>query len=106
MTDPLKLKMATIARAVAQGRYRYTVQGAQQRIARRIRGHEVEEAIATGEIIADYPQHHYGPACLILGRTAQSRSLHVLCSVRPFVDIITVCEPEPNAWTPDLKTRR
>jgi hypothetical protein len=106
MTSPLQQKMAAIAQAVAQGRYRYTLHGAQQRIARGIHGREVEEAIASGTIIEDYPQHHYGPACLILGRTTQNRPLHVLCSVRPVVDIITVYEPDPNEWLSDLKTRR
>jgi hypothetical protein len=106
MTDPLSQKMAAIAQAVATGHYRYTIHGAQQRIARRIFGTEVEEAIASGEIIEDYPQHHYGPAALILGRTSQNKPLHVLCSVRPIVDIITVYEPSPNEWQADFKTRR
>ena len=106
MSDPLSQKMAAIDRAVAAGHYRYTIHGAQQRIARSIQGHEVTEAIASGEIIEDYPQHHYGPAALILGRTRANRPLHVLCSVRAVVDIITVYEPSPNEWEADLKTRR
>jgi hypothetical protein len=106
MADPLSQKMAAIALAVAQGRYRYTIHGAQQRIARRINGQEVEEAIANGAIIEDYPQHHYGPAALVLGRSGQNRPLHVLCSVRPVVDIVTVYEPDPNEWEPDLRTRK
>ena len=99
-------KMAAIARSVAAGQYRYTIHGAQQRIARRISGHEVEEAIASGTIIEDYPQHHHGPAALILGHTSRQRALHVLCSVRPIVDIITVYEPDLAEWEPDLSTRR
>lgn len=106
MSGSLPQQMAAIAQAVSQGRYRYTLHGAQQRIARHIQGHEVVEAIVSGEIIEDYPQHHYGPACLILGRTTQGRALHVLCSVRPLVDIITVYEPDPAEWEADLKTRR
>ena len=106
MSDDLQQKMAQIAQAVGQGRYRYTVHGAQQRIARRLRRQEIEQAIASGEIIEDYPQHHCGPACLILGRTAQGKALHVLCSLRATVDIITVYEPEPTEWEADLKTRR
>ncbi len=106
MNSNLQQKMASIAEAIARGRYRYTVHGAQQRIARRIRRREIEEAIAGGEIIEDYPQHHYGPACLILGRTARGRPLHLLCSVRAVVDIVTVYEPDPQEWEADLKTRR
>ena len=106
MADDPQQKMARVARAVAQGRYRYTRHGAEQRIARGVERHEIEEAIASGEIIEDYPQHHYGPACLTLGRTARGRALHVLCSVRAMVDIITVYEPDRNEWEDDLRTRR
>ena len=106
MSDPLSQRTAAIAHAVAAGHYRYTIHGAQQRIARGIHGHEVEEAVASGEIIEDYPQHHYRPAALILGRTRANRPLHVLCSVRAIVDIITVYEPSPSEWEADLKTRR
>ena len=106
MTDDLTEKMAAIARAVAQGQYRYTVHGARQRIARSIRGHEVEEAISDGEIIEDYPYHHYGPASLVFGKTAEGKVLHVLCGVRPLVVIITVYAPDPREWELDLRTRR
>jgi hypothetical protein len=82
MNDDLIHQMAQIAHAIASGRYRYTIHGAQQRIARSIHGDEVEDAIASGEIIEDYPQYHYGPACLILGRTRAGRPLHILCSLR------------------------
>lgn len=106
MRDALRQKMAAIAAAVSQGQYRYTLHGTRQRIARHIQGHDVVEAVAAGEIIEDYPQHHYGPACLTLGRTTQGRALHVLCSVRPLVDIITIYEPDPAEWEADLRTRR
>jgi hypothetical protein len=105
-TDDAKEKMAAIAQAVAQGQYRYTVHGAQQRIARGIRRHEIEQAIASGEIIEDYPAHHYGPACLVFGRTAEGRVLHVLCAQQPVVGIVTVYEPNPDEWEADLKIRR
>lgn len=106
MSDDLQQKMASVARAVARGQYRYTVHGARQRIARGIERREIEEAIAAGEIIEDYPRHHYGPACLIAGRTAEGKALHLLCSVRATVDIITVYEPDPLEWEQDLRTRR
>src|SRR5712691_11472587 len=102
MPDDLKQKMNQIAQAVASGRYRYTVHGAQQRIVRGLHRQQIEQAIVNGEIIEDYPTQHYGPACLILGRTAENRTLHVVCSYRKFVDIITVYEPDPNEWTPDF----
>ena len=55
MSDDLQHKMARIAQAVATGQYRYTVHGAQQRIARGIHRGEIEAAIAGGEIIGSRP---------------------------------------------------
>lgn len=106
MSNPLSQQMAAIAQAVAQGQYRYTVHGARQRIVRNISRAELEEAIQSGEIIEDYPHHHYGPCCLILGRTAQGKALHVLCSCQVVVDIITVYEPDRAEWEDDLRTRK
>jgi hypothetical protein len=95
MTDDLASKMAGIAQQVAAGNYRYTVHGAQQRITRRLRRAEIEQAVAAGEIIEDYPQHHYGPACLVMGRTAEGKGLHILVGLRPILSIVTVYEPDP-----------
>jgi YgiT-type zinc finger domain-containing protein len=74
--------MDAIAGAVLRGSYRYTVHGARQRIERRLSGEEIEEAIQSGEIIEDYPEHHYGPCCLILGYTRSGKALHLVCSCR------------------------
>ena len=106
MTSPLDQQMAAIARAVAQGQYRYTVHGTRQRIERRLSREEIEDAILSGEIVEDYPEHHYGPCCLILGRTSGGKALHMVCSCRSVVDIITVYEPDPAEWEPDLRTRK
>jgi hypothetical protein len=106
MNNHLSQQMAQIARAVATGQYRYTVHGAQQQIARGIHRNELEEAIASGEIIEDYPQNHYDPACLIPGWTLAGRPLHVVCSVQSIVAIITVYEPNLTEWEADLRTRR
>lgn len=106
MTDELRQKMAHIAGAIANSRYRYTIHAAQQRISRRLRRHELEEVIGNGEIIEDYPAHHYGPACLVFGRTAEGKVFHVVCSLRETVDVITLYEPDPEEWEEDLKTRK
>ncbi|MFN8634838.1 MAG: DUF4258 domain-containing protein [Chloroflexota bacterium] len=106
MSDPFARQMAAIALAVAQGQYRYTVHGTRQRIARNITGAEFEAAIQVGEIIEDYPSHPYGPCCLVLGRTRQGRVLHIVCSCRAVVDIITVYEPDLTEWDADFRTRR
>lgn len=106
MTESYQEKMGHVARAMAEGRYRYTFHGAQQRIARRIHRHDVEAAAANGEIIEDYPDHHYGPACLFLGITSGGVPLHVVCSLRETVDIVTVYRPDPEEWEENWRVRR
>ncbi len=83
MVRKLQGKLDYIKKAVAEGKYRYTLHGAKQRIARRFKRKDIEEAVKSGEIIEDYPEHHYGPACLLLGKT-----------------------PDLEEWEEDLKTRR
>lgn len=95
-----------IKKAVAAGKYKFTLHGAQQLIARRLKRKELEEAVLSGEIIEDYPEHHYGSACLLLGKTTDGKSLHVLCSLQEVVDIITVYEPDLEEWEEGLRTRR
>src|SRR5690349_6838344 len=106
MCASLAQKMAAIAQAVAGGAYRYTVHGARQRLERRLSSEDIEDAIQSGEIIEDYPDHHYGPCCLVLGYTSSGRALHLVCSCRSVVDIITVYQPDSSEWEPDLRTRR
>lgn len=88
MARKLKAKIDHIKNAVAEGRYRYTIHGAKQRIARRLKRLEIEEAIKAGEVIEDYPEHHYGPACLLLGKTGKNKNLHILCSLQEIVVLL------------------
>ena len=106
MSSPLDRQMAAIARSVAQGQYRHTVHGTRQLIERQLSSADIEEAIQSGEIIEDYPEHHYGPCCLILGYTSGGKALHMVCSSRSVVDIITVYEPDPSEWEPGFRTRK
>lgn len=59
-----------------------------------------------GKIIEDYPKHHYGPACLVYGITTEGKVLHIVCSLRETIDIITVYEPDIEEWEDNLKERR
>ena len=106
MADDQQQKLAHVREAFVRRSYRYTIHAQQQRIGRVILGTEIEEAVASAEIIEDYPRHHYGPCCLIFGRTVTGKALHLVCSLRTIVDIVTVYEPDPQEWEPDLKTRR
>jgi hypothetical protein len=105
LADDLPAKLTRIAGRVTAGDHRYTVHAARQVVLRQVTDAELREALGNGEIIEDYPNHHYGPCCLILGRTRSGRSLRLVCSDRAVVDIITVYEPDPSEWEADLRTR-
>ena len=96
-----------VIRAVFKERNYIFSHHASERAAKRlIRSHEIEEAIAVGEIIEDYPEDKYGASCLILGYTDEQRPLHIQISYPPDLKIITVYEPSTNKWESDWKTRK
>ena len=92
---------------VEEGRYEFSQHAVDQSILRHIGLQEVRDAIASGEIIEDYPNDKYGPSCLILGFTKAGRPLHIGCSYpwRPVIKIITLYEPDPERWI-EFRRRR
>ena len=106
MDAGMDIQMKRIAHAIKTGQYRYTIHAAQQRIARSVKRDDIEQVLLTGEVIEDYPEHHYGQACLVMGKTRIGRVLHILCSLSEELKIVTVYEPDPQKWVEDLKTRR
>ena len=87
--------------------YEYSLHAFDQSIQRRISTREVEEAVGTGEIVESYPSDKYGPSCLVFGRTATGRPLHIHCTAptRNPVKVITLYQPEPGQWI-DFRSRR
>lgn len=68
---------------------------------------EVRDVIDTGELIEDYPEDARGRSCLILGRGAQSRGLHVVCSPKEeYLAVITAYLPDPQLWSADFRRRK
>ena len=92
---------------VKSGHFEFSEHAVDQAIVRRITVPEVREAIASSELIEDYPDDKYGPSCLLLGITGSGRPLHIHCSYpsRPLVKIVTVYEPDPGLWD-GLRVRR
>jgi hypothetical protein len=86
--------------------YVLTAHASDRAARRRIRSAEIEQAIASGEVIEDYPDDKYGPSCLILGYTEAKRPLHIQVSYPTQIKVITVYEPSPDDWEEDLKTRK
>ena len=92
---------------VEQDLFEFTKHAVDRTLLRHIRVSEIREAIASGEIIEDYPNDKYGPSCLILGITSTGRPLHLQVGYAPhrLLKVITVYEPDPDEWV-DFRTRR
>ena len=83
-----------------QEAFEYSEHALQQGISRSIALDEVMEAVASGEVLEDYPDDKYGPSCLILGFTLTGRPLHIQCThpSRPLIKVITLYEPTIERW--------
>ncbi|MBI1871696.1 MAG: DUF4258 domain-containing protein [Chlamydiae bacterium] len=99
------MDIGKIRRAFSEYKFRYTKHAAEQRIARRVSGEEIEESILGGEIIEQYPTDKYGPSCLICGQAKSGRVLHIQIALLPMISVVTVYEPNPKEWI-DHKIRR
>jgi heterodisulfide reductase subunit C len=93
---------------ITSDQFEFSKHALDQSIVRQIRVREITEAIATSQLIEDYPNDKYGPSCLLCGVTQAGRPIHVQCSypTRSLVKIITVYEPDPMKWANDFTIRR
>lgn len=74
-----------------------------------IRVDEVLQTLETGEIIEAYPEDKPYASCLVLGRTAEGRPLHVVCApvrVENRLIVVTTYQPDPERWDPEFRERR
>lgn len=94
-----------IREKIRKGQYRLTVHAAIRSKERGIATGDMEAAILNGEIIEEYPDDKPFPSCLIYGRTPSGLPLHVVCSLAPISDIITLYLPDEKKWI-DCKVRR
>jgi len=68
---------------------------------------EVLQALATAQILENYPEHRRGACCLLNGLTHKGRALHIVCTVaRPVLIVITVYEPKLPRWVTPTQRRR
>lgn len=104
MREPFDL--AELRRQFLLGTPIYTAHAALRVVERRISGEEIVESILDGVVIEDYPEDKYGPSCLIMGRCASGRVLHVQVTYPPLIKIITAYSPSSTDWEEDWRTRR
>ena len=67
----------------------------------------IKAVIGSGEIIAQYPDDHPYPSCLVLGFLPLHRPLHVVVGLSDkALWIITSYFPDKAQWETDYKTRK
>ncbi|MCL4459516.1 MAG: DUF4258 domain-containing protein [Chloroflexi bacterium] len=94
------------AQAVVEN-IRITQHAQQEMVGEDITLDEALEAIATGQILENYPEHRRGACCLLNGLTRATRPLHIVCTTaRPALIIITVYEPRPPKWVTPTQRRQ
>jgi hypothetical protein len=74
---------------------------------RMISTQEVRSVILKGEVIEDYSEDVRGHSCLMMGRGAGGRPVHVVCAPkRGYLAVITAYLPSVEQWASDWRTRR
>lgn len=67
---------------------------------------EVLSVIESGEVLEDYLGDPRGRSCLLLGRGAGGRPIHVVCAPKEdYLAIVTAYVPDETEWDSDFRTR-
>ncbi len=98
--------LAGLRQCFVERTYLLTAHASDRAAQRGIISREIEEVIADGEVIEDYPDDKYGPSCLVMGLTEAGRALHIQVSYPPTVKVITVYVPSPDQWDEDFRVRK
>ena len=75
---------------------------------RGIRRKDVLECIANGKIIEQYPSEKGHPSCLVLGKIASFKSLHVVVGLDADIAcfIVTAYYPNLDKWNTGFEKRK
>jgi hypothetical protein len=85
----------------------WTSHAAKRLLQRGISSSDVATAIATGDIIENYPEDYPFPSCLIVGKTTKGKVLHIVCSIGDEkLWIITAYEPNLIDWDLEFRVRK
>ncbi len=105
VTD-LDALLERIRSQVAKENIRVTQHAQQEMAEEDITLDETLQAIATGQILENYPEHRRGACCLLNGTTEHGSPLHIVCTTElPVLIVITVYEPKPPRWTTPSQRR-
>ncbi len=93
---------------LADGAFSFSRHAFRRAVERNIAEDEIREAGRSALLVEDYPDDKYSASCLLLGRTARGRALHLHVSraQADTVRIITLYEPDATAWDETFLQRR
>jgi hypothetical protein len=98
--------LAGIRSQAEQKNLRVTQHAQQEMIEEEIILDDVLQAIGSGEILENYPEHRRGACCLLCGYTDVREPLHVVCTTaQPILILITVYKPKPPKWVTPTQRR-
>ena len=102
----LESKLRRIQEQAANGDYKLSSHAEREMKAENISEDDVREAIASSQILEDYPTHQRGACCILGGITKGDRQVHIVCTTAqsPLI-IITVYEPLPPGWVTPTQRR-
>ena len=91
---------------IANENIRFTQHSHKEMVEEYISVNQALEALWTGRILENYPDHRRGACCLVYGLTHGGRPLHIVCTTNnPTLVVITVYEPKPPKWITATKRR-
>jgi hypothetical protein len=86
--------------------FRITQHAHQEMVEEEITLDQLQEAIASCQLLENYPQHLRGACCLLNGQTRGGRPLHIVCTAaQPVLIVITVYEPQFPKWITPTQRR-
>ena len=98
--------LRAIRQAFADRRYLLTEHASRSRRGLGISPAAIEEAVRDAVVVEDCPADKYGASCLLMGKTANGRTLHVQVSYPRARKGITVYEPLDAEWQDGWVARR
>jgi hypothetical protein len=103
----MAVDLAAVRRKVLRGEYAVSFTHTEKLRQRQIKASDIEQAVANGKIIEDYPDDPRGPSLLLFGM-AKRRPLHIVCGNLDDDEILIVTAYEPNEeeWEDDWTTRK
>jgi hypothetical protein len=104
-SDPmLEAILTRIRNQIAEDAVLLTQHAQQEMVVEEVGLAEVYQALESGAVLENYPDHRRGACCLVGGYTLAGRALHVVCTTaRAELIVITVYEPKPPKWMSPTK---